>query len=260
MIKTYSLPESARKVIFEFTNLPIADKKIIAPYYINTKSQRGGLRVLSGKGDPGEIAREVKVQSQLKGIDLYKLSESQIRDFMTSNHIGIECSGFIVHVLNYWLRMNGKRPLIKYIRFNNNNFINRIKRLFRPVEQLGANTITSELNCDKLHRLTDIRPGDLIRSKGQRKNSHHILLISEVTFEDDVLKEVEYVHSIRGYEEENGVRFGKILINNQEDEIQNQTWTEIKNGRNWTYEGLINQLEDNGVRRLKHINLRELEK
>lgn len=260
MIKTYKLPESALKVIHEFTNLPIANKSIVTPYFINTKSQRGGLRVLSGKGDPGEIAREVKVQSQLKGIDLYKLSETQIRDFMTTNHIGIECSGFIVHVLNYWLRMNGKRPLIKYMRFKNNNFISKFKRLLRPVEQLGANTITSDLNCTKIEKLEDVRPGDLIRSKGHRKNSHHIVLISEVTFEDDILKEIEYVHSISGYEEENGVRFGKILINNPEDEIQNQTWTEIKNGRNWTYEGLINQIEDNGIRRLKRINLRELEK
>ena len=260
MIKTYSLPESAKKVINEFTNLPIAGKKIVSPYFINTKSQRGGLRVLSGKGDPGEIAREVKVQSQLKGIDLNKLNESDIRNFMITNHIGIECSGFVVHVLNYWLRMNGKRPLIKYLKFENSNLINKVKRTLRPVEQISANTITSHLNCTKIHKLSDIRPGDLIRSKGQRKNSHHILLISEVTFEDDILKEIEYVHSIRGYENENGIRYGKILVNNPDDDIQNQTWTEIKNDRNWTYEGFTNQLEDNGVRRLKRINLRELEK
>lgn len=259
MINTYSLPESAKKVIHEFTNLPVADKKIVSPYYINTKSQRGGLRVLSGKGDPGEISREVKVQSQLKGIDLYKLNEQQIREFMITNHIGIECSGFVVHVLNYWLRMNGKKPLIKYMKFDNNNFINRFKRTFRPVEQLGANTITNDNNCSLITNLEDIRPGDLVRSKGQRKNSHHILLISEVTFEDDILKEIEYVHSIKAYEEENGVRFGKILINDPKADIQNQIWTEIKNERNWTYEGLMNQLEDNGIRRLKRINLRELQ-
>lgn len=260
MTTTYSLPESARKVIHEFTHLPIGGKEIVAPYFINTKSQRGGLRVLSGKGDPGEIAREVKVQCQLKGIDVYKLTENEIRDFMRENHIGIECSGFIVHVLNYWLRVNGKRPLIKYLKFYDNNFINRLKRKLRPVEQIGANTITSDLNCDPILNLNDVRPGDLIRSKGQRKNSHHILLISEVTFEDDIIKEIEYVHSISSYEEENGVRFGKILVNNPNDAIQNQTWTEIKNGRNWTYEGLINQLEDNGLRRFKRINLSQLDK
>ena len=254
-MKTLTLPESAKKVIYEYTHLPLGGKEIVTPYYMNPKSQRGGLRVLVGKGDPGEIAREVKVLSQLKGLDLTKLSATEIRAMMIDNHIGIDCSGFIVHIMNYWLKMQNDRILVNYLKFKNNSIISRLKRTFRPVEQIGANLLTNSENCKVIHDLNEIRPGDLIRAKGQRKNSHHVMLVTEVTFEEDGVKEIEYVHSTRNYGEENGVRFGKILISDPKEIFYKQTWTEIKDGRNWTYEGLMNEVADNGFRRLKNIKL-----
>lgn len=251
----YTLPWSAKKVIEEYANLPLGGKNIVCPYYINPKSQRAGLRVLVGKGDPGEIGREVKVHSQLKGIDLQKLSEEGIRQFMLDNHIGIDCSGLVVHTYNYWLKNEDKRPLIKYLKFKNNGFIARLKRKMRPVEQIGANTLTNEENTKIIRDLNKVRPGDFIRSKGLRRNSHHIMIISEVTIVDENVKEIEYTHSIKGYNEENGLRFGKILISDPKLPLEKQTWTEEKDGRNWAYEGFINQLEDNGIRRLKHVKL-----
>ena len=252
----YKIPESAEKVIHEFTNLTIGGKKIVCPYFINTKSQRAGLRVLIGKGDPGEIEREVNVHSQLKGLDIYKLNESEIRNFMIENHIGIDCSGLVVHILNYWLKKQSLRPLIYYLEFSNRSLISKLKRKLRPVEQIGANLLTNSNNSKAITNLNDVRPGDLIRSKGQRTNSHHLMLITEVTLVDDEVKEIEYVHSIRQYNEENGVRFGKILINNINAGLHEQNWTELKDGRNWAYEGFIKDLQDNGIRRLKRVNLK----
>jgi len=252
---TYTLPESAKKVIDEYTHLPIGGKEIVSPYFINPKTQRAGLRVLVGKGDPGEIAREVKVHSQLKGVDLYKLSAEEIRQFMIDNHIGIDCSGLVVHTYNFWLKNEGKSPLINYLKFKNNSPFQRLKRVLRPVEQIGANTLTNSDNTIPIKNINEIRPGDFIRSKGLRKNSHHIMIISEVTSVNNRVTEIEYIHSIRGYNEENGLRFGKIIISDPSLELYKQTWTEIKDGRNWAYEGYINQLEDNGVRRLKHVKL-----
>jgi hypothetical protein len=252
----YKIPESAQKVIHEFTQLPIGGKNIVCPYFINPKSQRAGLRVLIGKGDPGEIAREVNVHAQLKSLDIYKLNETEIRQFMIDNHIGIDCSALVVHILNYWLKNQGDSPLIKYLKFTNSSFISKLKRQLRPVEQIGANLLTNHDNTSKVKNLNDVRPGDLIRSKGQRTNSHHVMLITEVTTHDGVVKEIEYVHSVKQYNEENGVRFGKILVNNIHEKLHEQNWTELKDGRNWAYEGYIKNLEDNGIRRLKNVKLK----
>ncbi len=251
----YSLPYSAKKVIEEYSNLPLGGKNIVCPYYINPKSQRAGLRVLVGKGDPGEISREVKVHAQLKGIDLNKLSAQEIRQFMLDNHIGIDCSGLVVHTYNFWLKNEGKKPLVNYLKFRKNGVWDKFKRKLRPVEQIGANTLTNEDNTEIIPNLNNVRPGDFIRSKGLRKNSHHIIIISEVTIENEVVKEIEYVHSIKGYNEENGLRFGKILITDPKLPLEKQIWTEEKDGRNWAYEGFMNQLEDNGLRRLKNVKL-----
>lgn len=255
-MKTYSLPESAKKVINEYNSLLIGGKSIVVPYFINPKSQRAGLRVMIGKGDPGEISREVKVLAQLKGIDLNEMTNEQIREFMMDQKVGLDCSGFIVHVLNYWLVQQGDSRLIKYLEFPNNSFVAKAKRKLRPVEQIGANLLTNEENCKVIKNLNDVRPGDLIRSKGQRRNAHHVSLISEVTLEDNKVKEIEYVHSISGYGNQNGLRFGKIIITDPEKDLASQTWTEVLEDRNWTYEGLMKEYSDNGIRRLKRVNLK----
>lgn len=251
----HKLPSSAYKVIDEYLNLPLGGKKVNCPYYINPKTQRAGLRVLVGKGDPGEIAREMNVIAQLKSVDLSILNKDEIRLFMQDSHVGIDCSGFITHILNYWLKNQGDRPLISYIKFENNDIFNKLKRKLRPVEQLGAKLLTNLENCREISELNNIRPGDFLRSKGLRKNSHHIILISEVTLEDGKVTELEYVHSIKGYNAENGVRFGKILITDNKRKLEDQVWTEVQDSRNWTYEGYTSNLEDNGIRRLKRINL-----
>jgi hypothetical protein len=251
----HKLPASAYKVIDEYLNLPLGGKKIACPYYINPKSQRAGLRVLVGKGDPGEIAREVNVIAQLKSVDLTVLNEDEIRLLMQDSHVGIDCSGFLTHILNYWLKNQGDRPLISYVKFENNDLLSKLKRKLRPVEHLGAKLLTNLDNCKEVTEINDIRPGDFIRSKGMRKNSHHIILISEVTLEDERVTELEYVHSIKGYKAENGVRFGKILITDINKSLEDQIWTEVQDSRNWTYEGYTSNLEDNGIRRLKKVNL-----
>lgn len=254
-MKVYSIPESAEKVINEYQHLQIGSKDVVTPYFINPKSQRAGLRVMIGKGDPGEISREVNVLAQLKGIDLKKMTVDQVREFMKDQNIGIDCSGFIVHVLNYWLTQQGDKPLVHYIKFPDNTILSRIKRKLRPVERIGANLMTNSENTE-LVQIKNVRPGDFIRSKGPRRNAHHISLVSEVTEINGNVTEIEYVHSINGYGDENGVRFGKILINDQNDELKNQVWTEVSDERNWTYEGLMKDYEDNGLRRLKRVKLK----
>lgn len=252
----YTLPESAQKVIREYQELPLGEHKVICPYIINPKTQRAGLRVLIGKGDPGEIARETQVLSQVKGIDLSKMTPDEIRKFMQEKRIGVDCSGFVVHILNYWLRQQGSRPLVNYLSFPNNNIYANLKRKLRPVEQIGANLLTNLDNCLEIENYDEIRPGDFLRSKGIRKNSHHISMVSRVIQENHKTKSIEYIHSQRYYGDNNGIRSGSINIIDSSEPLNEQEWTEIENDRNWTFEGYMNQVEDNGFRRLKRVELK----
>jgi hypothetical protein len=254
MRKTLSLPESAEQVIFEYMHLPLGDKEVVCPYYINKTKERAGLRVLIGKGDPGEIVREVNVWAKLKGFNLRKASAAEIRKFMVDHSIGVDCSAFVVHLLNYWFKQEGRQPLINYLKFPHNGLIDLMRRTLRPVENISANILTSQDNCIAIDNLNGIRPGDFIRSKGHLKNSHHIALVRNITLEEGVVKEFEYVHSERYYGDENGVRFGKVIVTNPKGELKDQNWTEVMNGKNYTLEGLLNMYEDNGIRRLRILN------
>jgi len=258
MKEILEIPESAKLVINEYNTLPIGEKAVKVPYFMNIKKRRAGLRVLVGKGDPGEIVREVYVTSQVKGFDLNKASIDQIRKFMIDSNIGIDCSAFIVHIYNSWLRSENKSPLINYLRFPKNDFVQKLKRFLRPVENIGANLLTGDLNAKKITKVNDIVPGDLIRSKGRHKNSHHVLLIIRVMKEDNQVREIDYIHSTKEYGSENGIRQGKIIVTDTNKALKDQEWQEIQNIRNWTHEGFLRENEDNGVRRIEKLSLEYL--
>jgi hypothetical protein len=249
--KLIKIDKSAEEIINNYFNIKIGNKSVITPYYMNTKKQKGGLRVLVGKGDPDEIARETITWAKIKGFDIKKANVEQIRNFMISCNIGVDCSGFVVHIINNILKKQGKKALISYIKFTNNSLSSKIKRFFRPIENIGANTLTNLTNCIAIENINDIETGDLIRSKGKVKNSHHVMMIYEVTKSDNDVKRIKYVHSMRYYEEENGIKFGEIEIIDNKLPLEKQNWLEIKNGINWTLQGYLNTVEDNGIRRLK---------
>jgi len=257
MQKVLELPQSAKIVIKEYLELPIGGKKIKSPYFMNIRKQRAGLRVLVGKGKAEEMKREIQVLAKIKKINLKELSSKKIRKFMMSQDIGIDCSGFVTHILNFWLHQTGKNSLINYLKFPNDSLISKLKRKLRPVENIGANLLTSELNCTKITNLNNIRPGDLIRSKGKQRNSYHVLMISKVTLKDNQVKSFEYVESSANYGNDNGIRFGNVIITDPKSGLKEQNWTDIdpKTNRNWTHENLLKEYEDNGVRRLKAVSL-----
>ena len=255
MKQILSLPHPAQRVIEEFLNLPLGGKVIPCPYHINIRRERVGLRVLVGKGDPGEIVKEVKVWAKLKDFDLDKATVSQIRKFMIDRSIGIDCSGLIVHTVGYLLKESGKNKLISYLKFSKNDLLSILRRILRPVENISANTLSNFDNCDPITDMNKIQPGDFIRSKGKMSNSHHIHLITRVFKEDGFVTELEYVHASKHYDEDNGIKFGRIQITNMSQPLEKQNWLEVKNGRNYSYEGYLQNITDNGIRRLKRVEV-----
>ncbi len=249
------LPEIATQTINEYKNLKLGGKEIPCPYFINSEKEKGGLRVLVGKGSPEEIEHEVKVWAQLRGFDLEQATVDEIREFMIKHKIGVDCSGFLVHVINRWMKKRMGKRLIDCLKFENNSLFSILKRRLRSAENIGASTLTSEMNTTKITDLNEVRPGDLIRLKGIRKNAHHIAMVSEMegdfSGEKFIIKSFKYVHSTRNYADKHGLREGEVKITKPGKELKDQEWTEIYKGKSWTYEGLMKEYEDNGMRRLK---------
>jgi len=249
------LPDNVWATVKAYNNLQLGGKNVPTPYFINSDDERGGLRVLVGKGSPEEIEHEVKVWAQLKGFDLNKASIAEIREFMIQHKIGVDCSGYLVHVLNRWMKQNMHKRLIECLKFKSNSPLTWVKRRLRSAENIGANTLTNEDNTKRIE-INDVRPGDLIRLKGLRKNAHHIAMVSEVdgdfVGEDKkfIVKSFKYIHSHRNYEDKHGVRSGEVVITNPGGELKDQDWREEQNGKNWVYEGLLKEYNDNGLRRL----------
>ena len=252
----YSVNPEIRNLINNYANLEISNKSIVCPYHINTKIVKGELGVLAGKGLPKEIIHEVKVWAKVKGFDLENSSAQDIREFMIAQRIGIDCSGFVVNVLDEYLKQKFGKTLIKFIKFPNNSFVNKLRRWLRPIENIGANVLTSELNTFKIENYRDIRPGDLIRAKGTQSNAHHVAIVTDVDLTDDgEMISFEYVHSHRFYGSNHGIRFGKISLLDKTLPLDAQKWDDTgEDGVNYFLQDYLIEKEDNGIRRLKFFD------
>lgn len=247
-----SIHPKAQDTIHRYFNLPFGRKRVKCPYFMNLKGERAGLRVMVGKGSVDEIVHETKVWAKLKGFKFGRKSESQIREFMMIKGIGIDCSGFVSHILDNWFKADGKGRVWNNLKFFDNSLPARFRRKLRPIENIGANLLTSELNCIPVTDFDDIKPGDLIRAKGKQKNAHHVAIITDTyKTKEGKLKKFDYVHAHRFYEDENGVRKGTVTIVDSKKSLKDQKWDDTYKGRNYMLEDLEVNYKDNGIRRLK---------
>lgn len=243
------LQKVALESIDRYLNLPLGNKLVQCPYFKNRSGVRAGLRVYLGKGSPDEIIDETNIVAKKIKIDLSKLSEHEIREFMEKHNIGIDCSGFISQIL--WsmdpniVKKIAKRNSIK-------NPIRSLIARFRPIENISVKQLTNTDNCAKLNKWQDVQIGDIIKTRGGK----HALLITDVKRSGDgTINEFSYHHSTSYYENEHGVRQAKVSTVYPNEDLKDQDWEEKDStGRNHTHEGLLAEYEENGVFRLKNIN------
>ena len=131
------LHKTTQKIIAHYQNLDLGGKKVCTPYYINT-SRSKDLRVMVGKGTPEEIEMEARIWEKVKGVDFSLMSNLEIKQFLTGRGIGIDCSGFIVHVLNVYYQEVFKKPLWKCLKIPVKTVFSKLKYFLRPIEHLGA--------------------------------------------------------------------------------------------------------------------------
>ncbi len=128
---------------------------------------------LGGKGNCRQIATETIRLAQKQKIDLLKLTNQEFYNFQKKNHLGIDCSGLVCQLLNFYFETN----------------LNPRKN--------SANMLTSA-PLSKEIKEEDIKTGDLVR----QKNGHHVLFIIEK--QGNIIK---YVDSSR---ENRGVKYGQF--------------------------------------------------
>ena len=105
---------------------------------------------LGGKGNCRQIATETIRLAQKQNIDLVQFTNQEFYNFQKKSHLGIDCSGLVVQLLNLYFgtELNPRK--------------------------ISANMLTS-IPLSKEIKSDEIKTGDLIR----QKNGHHVLFIIE---------------------------------------------------------------------------------
>ena len=248
-IKT--LPASAQRIVARYTNLPIGNKTIVTPYFMNEKGKKGN-RVFIGKGTSQEIKQTTEKLASQNKFDVYAASEEQIRSFMINQELGIDCSGFIAWTLNELTKEKFNKPIWKVLEFSMLPLAGQLKRYLRPVENISVKVLTHASNSDTIKDLRQIRVGDMLRAL----NGHHILLISEIEYDKQHTPiRFKYVNSTEYKNKKYGIREGLVEIKDINKYLVEQKWIDEEQGVNWIYNAVKNFENDSRIVRLKALNM-----
>ncbi len=242
------LSERAVRRIELYLNLPCGTTRgIRCPYYNNARSKRRGeLRVLAGKGTPEEIIAEAKLlDRQYKG-NLFHQDEEQclcqkkpdaspetVRRFLIDHRLGIECSGFVTHVLRAHFVETRRIDIVKkFFIVPKRRFIRYLITRLRPVENIDVTVYANDRNTQVVAsdatgwNYAEVKPGDVITilRTGARRTLNHIILVTDVKAD-----QIHYVHA-RAWPSEglygHGVAEGTITITQPGKHLKEQSWSE----------------------------------
>lgn len=167
--------------------LPLGGKKIFTPYRINIPFQSN--RDKYGKSDPATLVKNAKTLAQASNLDLKKMSEPQIVKFLQDNLLGIDCSGFVYHILNYLLTKTTRTELTSYG--------------FPKASLTNVQLLTSNQMSTPIDEFTSAKPGDLIKLNSSKKIPHVLIILQK---EGQV---ITYAHSSNQTDPQ-GVHTGEI--------------------------------------------------
>jgi hypothetical protein len=116
---------AAEKIIENYLHLPFPGKDVACPYFINKKNKlRGALRALIGKGTPEDIIEEAQICALKEKINLENLSSIELRKFLTTHHLGVDCSALVYYIINAEIQFKLHTSLSKKIYFpHTTNFL-----------------------------------------------------------------------------------------------------------------------------------------
>lgn len=154
-------------------------------HYINLPYMRNTIkngkvikeRFLGGKGNWKDIKKQTILLAKKEKIDLSNLSPKNLYNFQKKHHLGIDCSGLVSQLLNFYL----------------NSHLNP--------RHTSADMLTSTKLSQKIENQKDIQTGDLVR----QKNGHHVLFIIE--------KKGNTIHYVDSSFIGRGVKYGQFNLN-----------------------------------------------
>jgi hypothetical protein len=179
---------------------------------------------LGGKGTCDEIAKATIDTAKKQKVDLLKLTSKEIYYFQKKNHIGIDCSGLVYHLLDrlYFFK-TGLSVFDHLIGTDNQHGPRRI----------SANLFTDKINSFPITGYNDIKTGDLIRVD----QGHHVIFI--INQDKNV---INYVHSSNKTKIA-GVHLGQITIVDPQKPLNFQIWSDqTRDGKTYTADGIYRLL------------------
>ncbi len=218
-------------MIEQYFHLSIVNHDVACPYFNNHRTRvRGALRGLIGKGSPDEIIEEATLLALREKIDLAAMTDAEAKKFLVDHHLGIDCSGFVYHVLDTQMRDERHAPLRTLLYFPARTFFRRFVSRLRPAENTDVKTFADEKNSAEV-ALAHAQPGDLIvlLDIAGVSERDHILLVDQVDENGGIPKTIHYAHAISWSSDgqyDHGVRRGKIDITNPNAPLLNQIWIE----------------------------------
>jgi hypothetical protein len=243
----------------EYINFEIEGKIISMPYSISKEGEKRAIGELSsagvtgrfanfgGKGTPQQIKQLVLKATKKDSFNIKKANDKELVDFMINHGIGVDCSGFVYNILNYYL-IKTKKVNLDNIILRYPGIIGKVERFLlqkNRIRRSSAATLTSNLNTIKILKVKDMKPGDMLRLTHSDWKGKHIGIIIEVNKQDII-----YAMTSQ-YTKTQGARFGKILILDKDKGLESQKWLELtKTGKNYGKDAFDPRRGDS-VRRLK---------
>jgi hypothetical protein len=207
--KTTTLPPKTSSLLENYLTLPFNKTKIACPYWVNDL-EKGIRGPYSGKGTPKQLVAASYRRARKLGINLDKLSKSRLKKFLEENMIGIDCSGFVFHLMNMFDKENGGDGITKkylgYVRLPG----------WRASWKVNSSTLSSSTFTRKI-KLKDINPGDIIRLFAGK----HIAFVVRVN-----KNSVTYTHC-SNYSRVKGCHLDRIIIKDWSKDLQFQDWKEL---------------------------------
>jgi hypothetical protein len=269
-MNTRTLSAPSLSTIDQYLHFQTGSAVCSVPYFNNkTRGARGALRVLGGKGSPKDIQDETENILLKNRISSTTISDEALKKLLVDNSVGIDCSGFVYHVLDAESIHQKKGNLKNHLAFvQSPGFIGTLRARFRPVENSGVTTFANDKNS-KIVPLAEVQPGDIITmvpgtplatsyehlnvvtTKGAERD--HILVIHQVEYADSIPSKIYYSHAV-AYPEDGiygtGIKQGAIEITHPSQSLLSQRW--IENGQEGTANRIFTRANksDTQLRRL----------
>lgn len=142
--------------------LSLGGKLVPTTYRINIPYQPD--RRKYGKSAPAELTKITIEIAHEQNFDLNHASVEEIRRFMEKNLLGIDCSGFVYHLLDSLLKNIGKGGMEKIG--------------FPKASKTNVSLLTSDKFSFQIEDFAQVRPGDLIKLNSQEEIPHLLIILS----------------------------------------------------------------------------------